>query len=1225
MVTCHEQYQGKVNSAKSFTVRRVPISTDDLDEIPSFRRSTLFPLDNNIAPVVLNVRTDFCCPSLCHFEKPRWDRFISSLKPIGLSILLNNCHSSVRKQRLGFFDNVNTIQRYFIPSSCITSLPLSFCLCGLASQIGFRDGAVNGFLTHGCLGAYSFCSAAYVANTNDSDGKDEPISQDTFPANLGNKDSPSHLAHSFSAVFSDFKTEDGYQLLSQGTGDILVSLCSDVWDGRDIIPLSERLRDLILGFHNRHLSSAYCVGFAYSPLVDKADESYKSLLNNLSDSSNILVLHLPGPDRVSPLLQRNIAAQHANRCRLNAKSPSLSHAVSTNDSDNSNDNDTVNNRPISAKCQSMSKLNGQFTSNFSKLVSKIKKIKFNSVSKLYHHKERSFATINIKNLKANGKRLRYAKNKLNKRNTSADMRGESELNPMNDSFDEYYDDSILGNFPKEKSVSEASAYDESGHLGCEQKGDFHIDPKEIKNILSNQIFLGLVSMQYQANPQVVKTIKQLHQACIRFVHFSRENELRSRVFAERLGLECGWNCHISLGSPDCVKIRKSSYPTKERFRSNRISFEREEFVYNRKYSTGDRQMNRSSSYSSLAKSHTLTSKRLTSISDSNLLRIVESDEEVSTSKSGKGNYAKSSSPTCPKLSQIGTKTQQPESDLQKSHVDNVNTSLRHSISLVDSQLFYSKENDLIESSSGSCHLSSSTTSTSSVSQSAGEQSSNSEDRKISELLIGNKSRLPYGIEGIRPHLENVDNVPLQVSLFTDCSPKAIGEMVRIMQEYGDTVCLVGSCYSLTNYALFMHSDVAIAVKPILPYSPCEFANNGLNSCKQPKEYHCSKSHSDFTSQKNSSTGVSMFDIAAHLIHLVTPCLLDMEKEGFRVYDLIVEAHISVNNLYHCLIFSSATPLSAGLLQLVLLIVGLPTRPVSLLNMNSNLHENELIWLPAQPFRSYVFGPMEIFNNLSRSDMQTNVNLLRFSSNCNLEPNFSIGQVLWFLFVVIPALSLSLIDRRVEQDQPLREPPIKRNKLFTKKRCIRFALVTCSRFIPSIIICKSFHSTYANRSNGENVFITNSSAFSDVSLLSQSYAIQELCLSKLSLLVYSVKDLIFYQFITYIVIISFSYANHGQRMWQFRYHTNPTWCIVSCSIVIVHSVYIIVRFCSTDSSSKLTSWHILSPTVLAFGFISCILLVFINEFVSWKESRAIFTEHRLSRLYFNTKLGMYSPV
>lgn len=62
----------------------------------------------------------------------------------------------------------------------------------------------------------------------------------------------------------------------------------------------------------------------------------------------------------------------------------------------------------------------------------------------------------------------------------------------------------------------------------------------------NQVLIGMVTMQYQAQADMVHLIEQLERACIRFVHFSKENELRSRVFSEKMGLESGWNCHISL-------------------------------------------------------------------------------------------------------------------------------------------------------------------------------------------------------------------------------------------------------------------------------------------------------------------------------------------------------------------------------------------------------------------------------------------------------------------------------------------------------------------------------------------------------------------------------------------------------------------------------------------------------------------------------------------------------
>lgn len=69
-------------------------------------------------------------------------------------------------------------------------------------------------------------------------------------------------------------------------------------------------------------------------------------------------------------------------------------------------------------------------------------------------------------------------------------------------------------------------------------------------MLCHQIFIGMVTMQYQAQTDMVSMIERLERACIRFVHFSKENELRSRVFSEKMGLESGWNCHISLLSDD---------------------------------------------------------------------------------------------------------------------------------------------------------------------------------------------------------------------------------------------------------------------------------------------------------------------------------------------------------------------------------------------------------------------------------------------------------------------------------------------------------------------------------------------------------------------------------------------------------------------------------------------------------------------------------------------------
>lgn len=75
--------------------------------------------------------------------------------------------------------------------------------------------------------------------------------------------------------------------------------------------------------------------------------------------------------------------------------------------------------------------------------------------------------------------------------------------------------------------------------------------------------------------------------------------------------------------------------------------------------------------------------------------------------------------------------------------------------------------------------------------------------------MSNRAKLPKGIDNIRPHLENVDNVPLLVSLFTDCTPEATKEMIKIMQEYDEVVCVIGSMANESNMPIFMQADARL--------------------------------------------------------------------------------------------------------------------------------------------------------------------------------------------------------------------------------------------------------------------------------------------------------------------------------------------------------------------------------------------------------------------------------
>jgi hypothetical protein len=120
--------------------------------------------------------------------------------------------------------------------------------------------------------------------------------------------------------------------------------------------------------------------------------------------------------------------------------------------------------------------------------------------------------------------------------------------------------------------AEADAVQNLGHISLgpnpefkefEQKDESHVktrdDAMACLELECNQSFLGMVQLQYQALVDIVQLIDLLEKACIRFVHFSKENELRSRVFSEKMGLESGWNCHVSLKSNEANMRRTVSY------------------------------------------------------------------------------------------------------------------------------------------------------------------------------------------------------------------------------------------------------------------------------------------------------------------------------------------------------------------------------------------------------------------------------------------------------------------------------------------------------------------------------------------------------------------------------------------------------------------------------------------------------------------------------------------
>lgn len=82
-----------------------------------------------------------------------------------------------------------------------------------------------------------------------------------------------------------------------------------------------------------------------------------------------------------------------------------------------------------------------------------------------------------------------------------------------------------------------------------------------------------------------------------------------------------------------------------------------------------------------------------------------------------------------------------------------------------------------------------------------------------------KSKLPRGVANIRPHLRDVDDIPLHISLFAESDAKSVSEMLKIYRENGETAICLGSTLGGSNLEVFGAAILSIGMEP--PYARSE--------------------------------------------------------------------------------------------------------------------------------------------------------------------------------------------------------------------------------------------------------------------------------------------------------------------------------------------------------------------------------------------------------------------
>lgn len=403
-------------------------------------------------------------------------------------------------------------------------------------------------------------------------------------------------------------------------------------------------------------------------------------------------------------------------------------------------------------------------------------------------------------------------------------------------------------------------------------GSLHIE--NCLQQISNEIFIGMVTMQYQACRDFVQLIEQLDKACIRFVHFSKENELRSRVFSEKMGLESGWNCHISL-------LGEGTRSENDGSTNQQISSQTKSRIAGLHYKVAS-----SETIQEISNDY-IGAKPIRCVSAPSLINLdittVKFEDEISM-------YSKSEDSISDTHSATSRDQMLPQCISE------------HSPKLISSAMTNKKLLSLEMSHQLEDKYSIDDEPEGNLSHSPSHVTESTEQSAPVTFDMSNRAKLPKGIENIRPHIKNVDNVPLLVSLFTDCTPETTKEMICIMQENGEVVCCLGSSANCSNIAVFLQADASIAIEPLYP-----------QLCMQQPSFETVPIPDK----------PRLIELSQQMNSL--PCAMTFHREDpVSMYHLIMEARHFSGNMRTCLQFMLCCCLSLTLLQLLSMLLFLPT-------------------------------------------------------------------------------------------------------------------------------------------------------------------------------------------------------------------------------------------------------------------------------------------------------------
>ncbi|KAJ3644745.1 hypothetical protein Zmor_022452 [Zophobas morio] len=232
---------------------------------------------------VLDLTHNHSEPFKLHFDDQEWQQFLSSLKPLGLAILLNTCNVDTQEHYAAFCSHITCEAIY---NENLIPVTNRRCLCELAKEIGFVDQAQKIFALEQQLSTFRHLQPEMVRRDNKYARSLHLSTKLKFP-----------FPHMFAVIVKELSS-GSVQLLSEGTADIILDSCVDYWDGHDLCPLTHSDRKKIQDFYQRSSLTAYCTAFAYRPLNKCISSKVSGVYLELPSDSRHLYMNYRSPTPV---------------------------------------------------------------------------------------------------------------------------------------------------------------------------------------------------------------------------------------------------------------------------------------------------------------------------------------------------------------------------------------------------------------------------------------------------------------------------------------------------------------------------------------------------------------------------------------------------------------------------------------------------------------------------------------------------------------------------------------------------------------------------------------------------------------------------------------------------------------------------------------------------------------------------------------------------------------